>query len=408
MSKKRPADQLIILLLGSLTTINPFAIDMYLPSFTQMAKDLGTTPARISLSITTYFIGIAVGQLFYGPLLDRFGRKKPLYYGLSIYILSCIGCMFSQNLSMLLSFRLIQALGGSVSFVAAMTMVRDFFPVEKSAKIISLLMLVLGLSPLLAPTIGGFVTTALGWQWVFAVLVIIVLLVVSIIFFFLPSPYKPDPTVVLKVKPMLSTFYTILKNSTFSTYSLAGAFSFATLFIYVAGSPLIFMELYHVDAQTYGLIFALLAGGFIGSNQVNVLLLRWFSSEQIFRRGLFAQLLTSIVFFTGALNGWFGLTGTIVMFFIALFCLGLTSPNASALALAPFTKNIGSASALIGSLQIGVAGLASACVGLFNASNTAPITAVIMATTFIAYLILLLKKKRAVPVVQREAELEGV
>jgi MFS transporter, DHA1 family, multidrug resistance protein len=392
MKKKRPADGFIILLLGSLSTVSPFAIDMYLPSFSQIANDLGTNPAKVSLSITSYFIGFALGQLFYGPLLDRFGRMKPLYFGLGIYVLACLGCMLSQTVEMLIVIRFIQALGGCVAGVAAISMVRDFFPVEKSAKIISMLILVIGLSPLLAPTIGGFVTTWLGWQWVFVVLILIVLLILTAVIFFLPEGHQPDTTVSLKLKPMVSTFYSILKNPVFSTYAFSGAFSFAMLFVYVAGSPFIFMELFHVGPRAYGGIFALLSVGFIGGNQVNILLLRKYTSQQLFRTALFCQVIFSLIFLTGVFNDWFNLPGTIVMFFALLSCLGLTYPNASALALAPFTRNIGSASALIGFLQIGVAGLASGCVGLFTSRNSVPIIAVMTSTSLVALLILLFKK----------------
>src|SRR5882757_8598129 len=154
MTTKKTArinNKYITLILGALITVSPFSIDMYLPSFSEIAKDLGTTPAKISLSLASYFIGFAIGQLLYGPLLDRFGRKKPLYYGLALYIIACVGCMLSQTIEMLVTFRFIQALGGCVPFVAAIAMIRDFFPVQESAKILSLLMLMLGLSPLLAP-----------------------------------------------------------------------------------------------------------------------------------------------------------------------------------------------------------------------------------------------------------------
>src|SRR5215469_10568895 len=149
----------IILILGALSTVSPFSIDMYLPAFPQIARDLGTTPAEISLSVSGYFVGLALGQLFYGPLLDRFGRKKPIYAGLSLFILSSIGCATARSPDVFIAFRLLQALGGCVAQVGAITMVRDFFPVEESAKIISLLILVLRVSPLFAPTVGGFVTT---------------------------------------------------------------------------------------------------------------------------------------------------------------------------------------------------------------------------------------------------------
>jgi len=401
MTKTRPGKTFIILLLGALIAISPFAIDMYLPAFSQIAKDFGTTPALVSFSVASYFIGLAFGQLLYGPLLDRFGRIKPLYYGLTIFILACVGCMQSQTVEALVVFRFIQAIGGCVAWVAATAMVRDFFPVEESAKIFSLLVLVLGVSPLLAPTIGGFITEALGWKWVFIALAIIVLLILIVVAIYLPEVHKPDPSVSLKPKPMLLTFCSILINPQFFTYTLAGAFSFSNMFIYVAGSPVIFMELYQVSPQAYGGIFALLSIGFIGGNQLNILLLRRYKSEQIFGVALIFQLIIAVVFLIGAYNNWFGLYSTIGMFFLILSSLGLTYPNSSALALAPFTKNIGSASALLGATQIGVAAVVSSSVGFFNATSSIPITVMLATSASIAFILLLIGRS----IIQRKLEL---
>jgi MFS transporter, DHA1 family, multidrug resistance protein len=394
MKKSSPSPTLIILILGSLSTVTPFAIDMYLPAFAEIAADFGTTPARISLSITSYFIGVAIGQMIYGPLLDRYGRKKPLYVGLIIFLITCIACTQVESTESLVALRFVQALGGCVAWVAALAMVRDFFPVQQSARIFSLLILVIGLSPLLAPTLGGFIATAWGWRAVFVALAAIVFLILLVSVFFLPEGHKPDPTVSLKAKPMIITFASIFRNPQFYTYSLSGAFAFSTLFIYVAGSPVIFMETYQVTPTVYGGIFAFLSIGFIGGSQLNILINKRYSSEQIFNVALSILVLTGAAFLIGSWNNWYGLEATIAVFFIALSCLGLTNPNATALALAPFSRNIGSASALLGFLQIGVAGAASACIGLFNSSNSIPVAATMTCTALLAFVILKLGKKR--------------
>lgn len=392
--KGKTNSTLIILILGSLSTVSPFAIDMYLPAFSQIAEEFGTTPARISLSVTSYFIGMAIGQMIYGPLLDRFGRKKPLYVGLSIFIVTCIGCTQVQSTEGLVILRFLQALAGCVAWVGALAMARDFFPVEQSAKIFSLLILVIGLSPLLAPTLGGFIAAGFGWEWVFIVLAIIVFMILMVTMFFLPEGHKPDRSISLKAKPMLLTFLSILKNPQFYTYSLANAFSFSSLFIYVAGSPVIFMEVFHVSPQVYGGIFALLSIGFIGGSQLNIFINRKYSSEQIFRLALCTLVIASAFFLIGAWNNWYGLEATIAIFFIVLSCLGLTNPNATALSLAPFSKNVGSASALLGFLQIGLAGLASAGVGLFNSADSVPVATIMTATSLIAFIILMFGRKK--------------
>jgi MFS transporter, DHA1 family, multidrug resistance protein len=393
----------IIWILGALATVSPFSIDMYLPSFSQIADDYGTTPAKISLSVSSYFIGLAIGQMLYGPLLDRFGRKRPLYAGLIIFVAASVGCMQSATLEALIVFRFTQALGGCVAWVGAMAMVRDFFPVRESAKIFSLLVLILGVSPLLAPTFGSFIAVSFGWQAIFIVLAVIVILILLIVFFFLPEGQQPDRSVSLKAGPMVRTFYSILREPQFSTYAFSGAFSFATLFIYVAGSPVIFIEMYHVSPQAYGGLFALLSVGFIGSSQVNIFLVRRFTSEQLFRVGLVSQVFAGLVFFCGVYFEVFGLYGTLTMFFICLCCMGIINPNASALALAPFTRNVGSASALLGCTQIGVAALASGCVGLFDSSDTVPIIALLSATSIVAWVILGIgRRKITAPVAATE------
>jgi len=394
MSEVKRGNALIIWILGALATVTPFAIDLYLPAFSQIAEDFGTSPAKVSLSVSSYFIGMAIGQILYGPLLDRFGRKRPLYGGLIIFIIASLGCMQAWNVEALVVFRFFQAVGGSAAWVAAVAMVRDFFPIEQSAKVFSLLVLILGVSPLLAPTIGGYLTTAWGWQSVFIALASITTIILMVVFGYLSEGHRPDPTVSLRPKPILTTFFHVLRNTQFYTYTFSGAFAFATLFIYVAGSPVIFMEIFQVTPQRYGMIFALLSVGFIGGSQLNIVLTRKYKSETIFQTALIIQVITGLLFLFGVWNDWMGLYATIGMFFILLSCLGFINPNANALALAPFSQNIGSASALLGCTQIGVAALASSGVGLFSANNTIPIVALIAITASVALLILLIGKGR--------------
>jgi DHA1 family bicyclomycin/chloramphenicol resistance-like MFS transporter len=282
-----------------------------------------------------------------------------------------------------------QAVSGCVAAVAAMAMVRDFFPVDKSARIISSLVLILGVSPLLAPTAGSFIMGVLNWRWIFIILAIIVFIVLIIIAFLLPEGHPADPSISLKPKPIINGFKEILMKRQFIVFSLAGTFSFAGLFVYVAGSPAIFMDSFHVSAKVYGGIFALLSVGFITCSQLNHFFTRKYSSEQIFKTALIIQSITGLVYFIGVLNGWYGLTGNIIFLFIQLSCLGLTYPNAAAIAMAPFSKNAGSASALLGFIQIGVGGIISSGVGMMSIKGSLP-TALIMFTSSLLALIILL------------------
>ncbi len=213
------------------------------------------------------------------------------------------------------------------------------------------------------------------------------------VYWLLPQGHAPDKTVSLRPAPITANFIAVLREPQFITYALAGAFAFAGLLVYVAGSPIIFMEVFHVSAKTFGAIFAALSVGFIGSNQINVLLLRKFTSEQIFRGALLVECPAALLFLVGTSYGWFGLWTTLALLFIALSSLGLAYPNAAALALAPFDHNIGSASSMLGFLQIGVSGLASASIGIFDSHGMLPVTIVLAATSWIGFGILIIGKR---------------
>lgn len=356
----------ILPLLGSLCVVTPFAIDMYLPAFATIATEFHTSTAQISLSLSTYFVGFAMGQMLYGPLLDRYGRKRPLYAGLVAYILCSLGCAFAHDLKTLIALRFLEALGGCVAQVGAIAMVRDFFPVKESAKVFSLLFLMIGTSPLLAPTIGSAIVSGLGWRWIFGVLASMAFVILILVFTMLPEGHQPDHSVSLRPGPILNGFWTIVRNPQFLTYTLAGAFSFAGLFAFVAGSPIIFMDGYHMGTRAFGIVFAVLVMGFIGGNQLNVFLLRKFTSQQIFLSALILQVAIGTLFFIGVQNHILDLNATMALFFVFLSCIGLTYPNGAAIGLAPFSRDAGRASALLGFLQTGTGALISMGIGLLG------------------------------------------
>lgn len=397
----------LILILGALTALGPFSIDMYLPGFPAIAQSLHTTAAQVALSLSSFFVGISAGQLLYGPLLDRFGRKKPLYFGLGLYIVACLGCLMVHRIDTLIALRFVQAVGSCAASVAAVAMVRDLFPVKESAKVFALLMLVLGVSPLLAPTIGGYVTDGFGWQAVFVVLGALGGLLLLATVLWLPNSYTPDTTLSLRPRPILTNFWAVLREPQFTTYALTGAISFSGLFAYVAGSPLVFMGIYHVEGKVYGWIFAFLSIGLIGSSQLNSLLLRRYPSEQIVLVALVCQLLTTGALLALTSAGLLGLGGTIALLFLFLCCLGFTSPNTSALSLAPFSRNAGSASALLGALQMGAGALASMGVSLFEASTAVPMAALMAGPTLLALAVLLVGRQRVTQLVAATGEAGG-
>lgn len=383
----------LILILGSLTALGPFSIDMYLPGFPAIARDLNTTAAKVSQTLSGYFVGISLGQLLYGPLLDRFGRKKPLFIGLAVYILASAGCAVATSVEQLIVLRIIQAIGSCAATVASVAMVRDLFPVSENAKVFSLLLLVVGFSPMIAPTVGGYVTDAFGWHAVFMILTVMGVAILAATALWLPDSYKPDKTLSLKPKPIIANFLEVLRVPQFYTYSITGAVAFAGLFAYVSGSPIVFMEVFKIDGKVYGWIFAFLSVGFIGSGQVNTLMLRRFTSEQIVNVALICQAVIGLAFLAAALNDALTLTSTLVFLFLFLCCVGYTYPNAAALSLAPFTRNAGSASALMGAFQMGAGTLISIAISLFEEPSIIPMVTAMAGSATLALIVLVVGRR---------------
>ncbi|MEP7233417.1 MAG: multidrug effflux MFS transporter [Ginsengibacter sp.] len=400
----------VILILGMLSAIGPFSIDMYLPGFPAIAEDLHTTTAHVSLSLSSFFIGISIGQLLYGPLLDRFGRKNPLYFGLIGYVLASVGCALCTTADALIAIRLLQALGGCAGMVAARAMVRDLFPVKENAKIFSLLMLVVAVSPIIAPTTGGYVTALFGWQAIFIILAGIGLVTLLCVYFALPESRQADDGVSLLPRPIVKSFLEIIKVPQFYTYAFTGSIAAAGLYAYIAGSPHVFMELYHVTGKQYGWIFAIIAGGLIGSSQVNTVMLRKYTSEQIIKVALLFQAAAGIALFLGSIFHFVGLFSSIFLIFIFLSCQGFTFPNSSALSMAPFTANAGRASALMGAIQLGIGAFTSALVSLLNNNTALPMSGVMAACAVTSFFVLMagsrvIFKTNAIAVQEKCAEM---
>jgi DHA1 family bicyclomycin/chloramphenicol resistance-like MFS transporter len=366
---------------------------MYLPAFPDIAKGLHTTVAQVTLSLSSFFIGISAGQLLYGPLLERFGRKKPLYAGLCIYLLASVGCALAASVNALILLRLLQALGGCVGMVAARAIVRDLFEVKENAKIFSMLMLVVAVSPIIAPTLGGYITSALGWRYVFMMLIIVDVIILIGSYFLLPESKKPDLNYSLRPAPIIKSFGNIIIHPQFYTYALTAAISASGLYAYISGSPHVFMELFHVNEKQYGWIFALIAMGLIGASQVNTVLLKSYTSEQIIKVASCCQSIIGIVLTSTVLFGWSDLFITIFLVFTFLCCQGFIFPNASALSLASFGHAAGSASALLGAIQMGIGACTSALVSVLQNHTALPMSGVMACCAIAAFLIFTFGRK---------------
>ncbi len=400
MTKRR--HWFLVLILGSLTALGPFSIDMYLPGFPQIAQALRTTTGEVSRSLSSFFIGLAVGQVLYGLLMDRFGRKRPLYLGLVLYVAASIGCTFARSVEWLIALRFVQALGSSAATVAPIAMVRDLFPVKDSAKVFASLIIVVAASPMLAPTAGGYLTAAFGWQSVFIVLLAIAILIGLAVAFTLPESHVRDHEFHLRLRPIAASFVAVAREPQFYTYAGGGALAFAGLFAYVAASPLVFMDHFGLSGQAYSWIFALLSVGFIGFSQLNGVLLRYVRSEQVVTGALVGQFAVGLILLLGASGGWLGLGGTIGLIFLMLICVGLTYPNSTALSLAPFAKKAGTASALMGTVQWGLGSLSSYAIGFAHGRPLLTLAEIVAVSGGLGLMVVLIGRKGVGRPIERE------
>jgi len=357
----------IIWILGSLSAIGPFSIDMYLPGLPAIATDLYTDMAHVGLTLTTYFLGISIGQIAYGPVMDRFGRKKPLMLGLVVYILASLGCAFSPSISVLITLRFFLALGGCVGMAGARAIVRDLFSGSEVARVLSALVMVFGVSPIIAPTIGGVVVKALGWRFIFLILAAIGVAVLFALGRFLQESKGADTSISLHPRSVVLEYLGLFREPAFVTYTLASAASVAGFFAYISGSAFVYMKLLGFTEAQFGWMYGANAVGVVVASQMNRLWLMRQDSAQILLRVTGAQFCLVAVLLVWPLNGSGNQIGFISLVFCYLLVFGFMNPNAMALALQPFTRNAGSASAMIGSIQMGAGASASALLShLYN------------------------------------------
>lgn len=278
--------------------------------------------------------------------------------------------------------------------VAARAMVRDLFAVEENAKIFSSLMLVIAVSPIIAPTLGGYITAAWGWRWVFGALIIINLIILAAVHFMLPESKAPNPQYSLKARSIFQNFAEIFKHSQFFTYAFTGAIAASGLYAYISGSPNVFMEIFQVSEKQYGWIFATIAVGIISASQFNNLALRKYSSEQILKVTLPLQSIIGLTLAVLAALDMNGLFLTIFLIFLFLACQGFIFPNASALSMAPFGHSAGSASALMGAIQMFIGSAASALVSVLHFQSTLPMAGVMALCATLALLVFTFGNRR--------------
>ena len=357
--------------------MGPLAIDTYLPALPTIARELGASAAAVQVSLAMYFIGIAFGQAFYGPLSDRIGRKRALSLGLTVFVASSIGCALAWNVESLIGFRFLQALGGCAPLVIPRAVVRDHFDERESIQMLSMLILVMGLAPILGPLIGGQLLVNFGWRSVFWVLTAYGATWFVVVALFLPESLPHGDRKRPSVRAILAIYRQLLRDRLYMGYVLAGGFMFAGLLTYITGSPFVFIEIFHVPPERFGLFFGTNAAGLIAASQIN----RWLAGRIDPRRTV--RIILPIATAAGfgmlfsAYTGFGGFAGILIPLFCFITCYGFIMPNTTALAMAPHGAIAGSASALLGTLQFMLGSTAGALVGVLGSSTAVPFASVI-------------------------------
>ena len=289
MSKLKNNRKVTLLVLGLLSAIGPFSIDLYLPAFDVIAEDFTTSVDRVQLSLTSYFVGIAFGQIIYGPLLDKYGRKKPLIIGLGIYIVASLLCVLTTNIDHLILLRFLQALGSCGGMVGARAMVTDYYKGREAAKVFSLLMLVIGISPILAPSIGAFMLSHWDWHILFVFLAIFAFIILLATIFLIPESFPGNRALSLAPKSILGNFWGVISNRIFISYCLIGSIASAGTYAYLAGSSFVMLQYFDLSKSEYGLAFAFVSSAMIIATQLNRYFLKKYSSEHISARASIGQ-----------------------------------------------------------------------------------------------------------------------
>lgn len=361
----------LIIVLGCLNGLMPLSTDLYLPAFPLMAESLATNVGMITLSMSTYIAGAGVGQFFIGPLLDRFGRKKPMLIALLLFFITSMGCAFSSTIIILCVYRFFQAIAISVCSVGSRAMVRDVFPVERMASIFSMLSLVMGIAPIIAPTLGGFILLFFDWPGIFIFLAIIALLLFGALYFFLPHSNESDLNYSLKPKAILENYKRVIQTKGYIGYTIVSALSLSVLFSWISSSSILFIGSLGVSKQQFGWIFACTATSMVLGSQFNRILLRKLESENIAFGAVALQLIVCCFLLYTAIFSFTVVNLLIGMCFF-MFFLSLISPNIMALMLKPFTENIGSANALMGVISMLLSALVTGIVSYFQNGTATP------------------------------------
>jgi DHA1 family bicyclomycin/chloramphenicol resistance-like MFS transporter len=368
----------LVVLLGSLTAMGPLAIDMYLPSLPAIGADLHASSSQTQGTVAAFLAGMALGQFFYGPASDRFGRRPPILVGIWIFLIASIACAVAASPSALIVSRFLQALGACSGAVVARAVVRDKFSHIETARMLSLLMLIMGLAPILAPLLGGFLLTIGGWRLSFWFMVSFGVLLGLAALFRMKESRSEETAAHARSEHPFQAYLALAREPRLVGYALAGALNGATLFTYISASPELLIQTYKISPQAFGWVFGANAVGVIGANQVNRWLLRHRTPDQVLARASLASLGFAVLLAIAALTGLGGRWTILPLLFCVLASYGFMQGNTTAGALNVDPRRAGSTSALMGALSFGTGALASSLAGALHDGTPRPMALIML------------------------------
>ncbi|MEU0082034.1 multidrug effflux MFS transporter [Micromonospora tulbaghiae] len=372
----------LLVLLGTLTAIGPLSLDMYLPAFPAMTRDLGADQAGIQLSLTTCLIGLALGQLVTGPLSDRWGRRRPVLVGVVAYTVLALACAAAPNAPLLAAARFAQGVAGGMGVVVARAVVRDLYSGRDAAKYFSRLTLVFGVAPVAAPGVGSLVLRFGSWRAVFVALAVIGAVLAVAVALRLPETLPPGRRSTGGLGGTVRTMRSLLADRLYLGYALTQGFAFAGLFAYISGSSFVFQDVFGVSAAVFSVIFGVNALALVAVGQANARLLDRFTPRRLLVTTLVVGLVTAVGVLTGALAGSLAVTAVALFAFVG--SLGMVMPNSTALALDAHARHAGTAAALMGGIQSVVGALAAPLVGLGGEGSALPMAVVLAGAAFLS------------------------